>query len=665
MFFGKMKVSFKASSSSDGLDKKIDHVRAFLEGHHKIFLLVFALIFLGFAFYGAHSDGLCCDEHLYMNVTYTYFHTFDSISLRDTPYLLHIFNVLPIMMADNVGYYDNKDVYSALEDSVFGFSPTLMLARMPSMILGLILMYYMFLFASRLFNKSAGLLAVFLFVIDGNLSTHFHIVSSDGTLAAFMFISVYYLWCYLTSPRLSNYLLFISFGILTLISKISGFYLIILLCLFLPLVVFSKDLRIVLPWKTMIKNNTDENTKGHGVINYKLSERRIFIEKNSDSTKKKFFNYMVFLILTSLIFFIALSLIYFGFHPMKDMVPVGMEDRAEYKLDAIGSKYTFLNGPIHYIYNEVPLPMPVYIKTFGQQLAHSYETQDIYLNGKYSETGFKQYFIYLFFVKMPTLIIFLTLLFAFLFIYTYSRLEKRSDYWFLIIPFVFISFMVSINHVQYGFKYIYPAFPFLYVLISGSIYIVPSKNKEDTDEDTASKKESKKRASKNKPYKKNIYISFMIILSLLIIFSSAELVSNSENLLAYQNFLSRGRTLDSYCIDGCLDWWQNNNRIINYIYSSEIPNDARVYVDFRYYMPVKRIIDRNDRGHNNSLNSMVYPLEDRLPDYAGPKYILITKNVLNCYELQRPCYVWLKNSSDVVLVDTIAKSIKVYRINTG
>lgn len=576
------------------MKRKSKSWRDFVLRYKKHILLIIVFLYLSLCFYSACSDSLAGDEGLYMHTMYKYVHTFDPIDLRDLPYLLHAVNIVPILVLDDVGYYPDKDFIQATHDTGLDPQVVLFLCRIPSILLGLLLMYYIYRWARKLFGIEVGILALLIFVLDGNLSAHFHLISVDTAVTAFTFIAIYYFWEYFSSKTdgLRNFILFLVFSVLTLIAKISGFYLLLILIALSPLIILSK--------KTIVKYP--------------------FCKLRKIKTKAKL--YFLTLLTAFIIMGLALSVIYFGFSTMKEMVPEGMEDRAESKLDTVGNKFPLLNNTMRVVYEKVPLPMPVYIKTFAQQLAHSYEDVEVYLFGKFSDTGFKTYYLFSFFVKMPVLIIALSIIFLVAFVFYYPRINKKYDYWFLLIPIIIIWLLNSINHVQLGFKYVFQSLPFLYIIIASLLVIVKSKH-------------------------------FRIILLILIIMSAGEFVLNFENPIAYQNSVSQINPLDYYTFDGSLDWGQNGIRIIDYIEDNNI-DPASVYM-------------HPDYNHVREFyNVGVYTLEDinQIVEQDRLFYVFISKARFNCLQLPKPCYTWLnEENTNIKNIGTIAKSIEVYEVN--
>jgi len=73
-------------------------------------------------------------------------------------------------------------------------------ARLPVLVLSLVLGWVIFRWGSRLFGPSAGLLALALFVADPNVTAHSGLVTTDVGITLFIFLAVYALWAYARDP---------------------------------------------------------------------------------------------------------------------------------------------------------------------------------------------------------------------------------------------------------------------------------------------------------------------------------------------------------------------------------------------------------------------------------------------------------------------------------
>jgi Dolichyl-phosphate-mannose-protein mannosyltransferase len=77
---------------------------------------------------------------------------------------------------------------------------TLFVARLPSLLLGVLLGWLIWLWARALFGRWSGILALFLYSFCPNVLAHAHLVTTDISTALAMFAAVFFLWRYRQRP---------------------------------------------------------------------------------------------------------------------------------------------------------------------------------------------------------------------------------------------------------------------------------------------------------------------------------------------------------------------------------------------------------------------------------------------------------------------------------
>lgn len=96
------------------------------------------------------------------------------------------------------------------------------LARMPMIVLGILLGWFVYLWASALYGAGGGLLSLFLYCLSPNILAHTGLIAPDLCLTTFGFITIYFFW---RNNRSGSILALVFSGItlgLTLLSKHSG-----------------------------------------------------------------------------------------------------------------------------------------------------------------------------------------------------------------------------------------------------------------------------------------------------------------------------------------------------------------------------------------------------------------------------------------------------------
>lgn len=96
------------------------------------------------------------------------------------------------------------------------------LARLPIVFLSVLLGYYVFLWARRLYGDKAGLFALTLYVFCPNILAHSRLATLDLGVSCFMFISCYHFWDYLNDFSFRKYCLSALFLGVALVVKFTA-----------------------------------------------------------------------------------------------------------------------------------------------------------------------------------------------------------------------------------------------------------------------------------------------------------------------------------------------------------------------------------------------------------------------------------------------------------
>ncbi len=154
-------------------------------------------------FFSARNFSPASDEITHLPSGYSYWKTgFINLNPQHPPFVKLIAS-LPLLFMDLK--FDAKDpnLIGPLKDewkfgANFLFSNDvdrlLLWGRIPVMLLSLLLGFYVFKWASEMFSSKAGLLALFLYAFMPNMIANAQFVTTDLTVTAFSFITLYYLW---------------------------------------------------------------------------------------------------------------------------------------------------------------------------------------------------------------------------------------------------------------------------------------------------------------------------------------------------------------------------------------------------------------------------------------------------------------------------------------
>jgi 4-amino-4-deoxy-L-arabinose transferase-like glycosyltransferase len=292
-------------------------------------------------------------------------------------------------------------------------SQELFLARLPSLLLGLLLGGLVWSWARELFGVWSGALALFLYTFCPNILAHSHLVTTDIATALALFAAAYAFWRYLEKPgRGRLWAAAAAFGLAQL-TKVTALFLAPIFLLILAL---------------RLRREPCEP---------RLAARAGLV-----------------LLALGLGALVALNA-GFGFEgtptPLKGyaFVSPGFQSLAAVP-----------------VLREVPLPLPyAYVQGLDMVSRDSRAATWSYLRGRYSQTGFRSYFLWAFLVKVPAAT--QLLLLAAIWLWASGRVRAPGAEELLIVPVLFLLLYFSLFfRLDIGFRYVLPILPFLFVFTS-------------------------------------------------------------------------------------------------------------------------------------------------------------------------------------------------------
>lgn len=282
-----------------------------MDQNTKIFIsaAVLLLIIFFIPFLSAQNFSPSSDEITHLPSGYSYWKTGEVILNFQHPPLVKLLSSFPLLFLNlNFDENDPNLIGPSKNEWQFGHKflfandadKLLLFGRIAPILISVLLGLYIFKWALEMFGRKAGIMSLFLYAFMPNIIAHAQFVTTDVAVAAFSFITLYYLWkLFKTGSKKFIIHTGISLG-LALSSKFSG-------VLLIPIMAF---LLFVYVWKNG--------------GNYFLKTKR-------------FFNYSV---LIGAIGFLALYIIY--------LFPSGLDFylkgfRSVYS-DISASYYYYLNG---------------------------------------------------------------------------------------------------------------------------------------------------------------------------------------------------------------------------------------------------------------------------------------------------------------------------------
>jgi hypothetical protein len=154
------------------------------------------------------------DEQGYIARGYAYVKLNDRHILIGTPMMLNAWNALPLLALPDVNLetdhptWEGTDFHDVgshfLWESGNDVDQVVFWARVPTMILSLLLAATVYRWARELYGPRAGWLALFLAILSPNVLAHARLATTDLGLAFFFFLATYRLWRYLEAQTWTN-----------------------------------------------------------------------------------------------------------------------------------------------------------------------------------------------------------------------------------------------------------------------------------------------------------------------------------------------------------------------------------------------------------------------------------------------------------------------------
>jgi hypothetical protein len=195
-------------------------------------------------------QSVTCDEVIYIPAGYSYLKTFNYWMNTQHPPLAKLLAATPLLLlkptlpTDSSLWGDrSKQLLFARQfmfESNSNADQLVFWARLPMLLLGVVLCLYVFFWARDLYGERAGYLALMLASFSPNILAETTLAETDIGVTCFCFISVYYLWKFLCKGE--NYGLWLA-GIflgLGLATKFTALYLIPTIVLLMGLRAYSE-----------------------------------------------------------------------------------------------------------------------------------------------------------------------------------------------------------------------------------------------------------------------------------------------------------------------------------------------------------------------------------------------------------------------------------------
>lgn len=511
--------------------------------------------------------------------------------LADHPPLSYYISSIPLIpLKFDEKIWDKKELfkigYDVLFNSGYNYKKILILSRFPFLILSVISALYVLKWAAEAYGPKSGIFALFLYSFNPSIISYSGLATADFTVAAMIFIATYYFWKYLNEQSVKNILLTAIFFGLAQLSKITAFVLV-------PL---------------------------FAIIGF------VAVRNNKKIKLNKILKHFAVMILIA--FFLMWAFHKFQFGTMSNNLPqIYYADKARQEL----GKIPVIPNQLLFVYDKVPLPMPIYFGMVGNVVYLSSQEKENFVFGEITNKSIWYMGLLSFLLKTPIpLLIMLAIIFIF---FKKLKLDKLTSLT-LIIPIVLIFITFSANNKLSGIRHLLAIYPFIFVL-AGSITNIRMK-------------------------RRNAIVYSLSLLYLL----SALLVA--PYYLSYMNILAGGpanayKIMVGANIDqgqellGLKDFMQKNNigKIKLSYWGSVDPKNYGInyeYLPSPYFQPWQ-----NNYTHIVQPNTRV---QEDCSERKGWIAISVT-NLQNVHLANKECYDWLKKYEPV---KRIGYSIFVYDV---
>ncbi len=362
------------------------------------------------------------------------------------PPLAFMMMAAPLKLTDRslpVGAITDDYNYIAYSHSFFSgiessdLDKDVFLSRIFSIILSIVLAVFVAVWATKLYGRLSGIFALFLFVLSPVVIGNSFVAITDTYVSAFMFLTLFYFWRFTRSPGLMNLFVVSLFFSLTLLSKLTGLFL-------LPMFVIlwlTSDTRAASLW---------------------LSSKAARLSQALQKLLRipSLASLLLFMASLGAVFvLIAFPTYFFQFGSVENvMIP---KHAAMYN-EAVSDFPAPLDSLAHLAVS-VPLPFPSFFVSTLQSVAISTSSEKTsFLFGKVYEGGKWQFFFIEFFLQNP--IPFLILLLIAVVIMKKKPFVRKEL--FLVVPPLTYFFLFLPNNENSGMIHLLPLYPFLAVFTS-------------------------------------------------------------------------------------------------------------------------------------------------------------------------------------------------------
>jgi Dolichyl-phosphate-mannose-protein mannosyltransferase len=473
------------------------------------------------------ADGMTADEgvHLWYGERALRSGTFLRVhEMLNSKMPISVLNALPVAIA------------ARLRATPLAARERLLLARLPSLLLAIVLGWLVFRWAQALYGWRSGALALFLYSWCPNVIAHAHLVTTDVATSLGIFAATFACWRYVERPHPARlWLAAGAFGAAQL-TKLSAL-------LLAPILVVLWLLRRLPPWRRPSCEATTGTPQNPG-ISQDAPDGRQHVGRAG----------------------VLLPLLCFGLATLVTL-------NVGFCFEGTGTplaRYTLVSPTLRSLaavplLRALPLPLPyAYVQGIDMSSRDASAPSWSYLRGSYHRHGFWNYFLVALLVKVPLSTQLLLALAVWL--GCSGRVPWRRGEEFLLVPAVLLlGYFSLLFSLQIGLRYVLPIFPLLLVFISRVAAADPAAAPAPLD--LAAQPRGPTIAG---------WRARWIAVGVLLAWNAASSLSIHPHYLAYFNELAGGPDHGAgWLIDSNLDWGQDSE-YVRTVYAARGPVPVRI-----------------------------------------------------------------------------------------
>lgn len=374
-------------------------------------------------------------------------------ALSGVPLLFHKGIILPQYDLTHRQTYINEFA----EDFVWGYNDAetvINSGRLASIFLSVILGYFVFRWAREMWGMSAGLLALFLYVLDPNILAHSQLVTTDLGVACLSFVATYFLWRFLRGRRNMDLILA---GVLLGLAQATKFSAL----LFLPIFVLIVFIEAFIIRDSLLRSASppaeqDASGRSGGTVHCQPAVTKHPLSRQAIRRAVYFFC-VVLLVL----FFVAFLSMWASYR--FEAAPLVTSKPSHATVDRLIHSPT-LRKVVYRVVESMPVPFPTYFRGISWLQGYAQRGAPAFLMGNRSNKGWWYYFLVAFAIKTPIPTLLLFGMAVYLTVREGSEAWKREHALFVPIGAFFLATFFSFLNI--GYRHILPVLPFVFVLAS-------------------------------------------------------------------------------------------------------------------------------------------------------------------------------------------------------